>query len=168
MYRKHNPRPNPRPGTRREPVTQGEVDRLLEAPVSDGSGALVQLAVHTGARVSELAALRWEDVDFDAAAIILPADKTEARTVPMPPTLAPVLEAWRSEGNAKPGRRRGREPVPAAAGPGYVFPARNGGPRSPAALQRRFARLSRRTLGREISHHQIRQWFIAAHDPHQT
>ncbi len=47
--------------------TEDELARFLRAARAEGENvyALYATAIYTGARAGELAALRWEDVDFD-------------------------------------------------------------------------------------------------------
>jgi len=49
--------------------TPAQVDTLLKAAQGAGIGPIVTLAVTTGARLGELLALRWRDVEMDAARI---------------------------------------------------------------------------------------------------
>jgi integrase len=49
--------------------TPAQVDTLLKASTAAGIGPIVTLAVTTGARLGELLALRWRDVELDAARI---------------------------------------------------------------------------------------------------
>lgn len=70
--------------------------------------AYLQGLLITGARREELAALRWEDVDFRWRSLVL-NDKIEGtggRTIPLTPYLAELLEHLRLLGQIPPDRRR--------------------------------------------------------------
>jgi integrase len=60
------PKPNPRPPS---PAEAGEL--LTEASKDIDWGTLVWTAITTGARRGELCALRWIDIDFDNAVVML-------------------------------------------------------------------------------------------------
>ena len=51
------------------PLDRGQTGRLLEAAEGDRLEALYTLTVHTGLRPGELLALRWDDVDLEAATL---------------------------------------------------------------------------------------------------
>jgi integrase len=100
---------------------------------------LLQLASHTGARRSELLALRWTAVDLAAATVSIASRRTRvgyemvhrpgtrtaagARVVDVDPTTADALKVWRKAQVAE------REAWGAAYfDSGYVFTAENGEP----------------------------------------
>ena len=100
---------------RRIPEVLGidEVRRLLRA-LNPRERTLVLIAAGTGLRMSELFALKWKDVDFDANQLsvtrsivdqVVGPCKTEAsqKPVPLDPCLAKALSRWRR-------RTRYREP----------------------------------------------------------
>jgi integrase len=55
---------------------------LLEAARGDRLEALYVLAIHTGMRQGELLALKWEDVDLDAAVLRVRGTKTARSAAP--------------------------------------------------------------------------------------
>ena len=78
----------PRAGNPRERrVNPGELERLLtacEASRCRWLPAVIQLAVETGMRRSELLAMRWDDVDLEAHTVLLRNTKNGLpRTVPL-------------------------------------------------------------------------------------
>jgi integrase len=78
----------PRPNSPRERrATAGELERLLsacEATRCPWLPAIIQLAVETGMRRSELLAMRWNDVNLGASTVLLRNTKTGLpRTVPL-------------------------------------------------------------------------------------
>ena len=77
-------------------LTDEELARLGEAlaelqkqGVNSASLAIVRLLLLTGARRDEIAAAKWEHVDFQRGVLLLPDSKTGAKAVPL---AAPALE----------------------------------------------------------------------------
>lgn len=73
-----------------------DFDRLLASLAPERQTWLLS-AVYTGARLSELCALAWQDVDFAASIVHLRGTKTERsdRLIPLHPRLAARLQAER-------------------------------------------------------------------------
>lgn len=116
-------------------VLSAEEFRKLEAALQPRERVLVCLALSLGLRRGELAALRWQDIDFDQLAItvqrslvdqVVGPTKTEAslRPLPMDPRIATLLLCWRSvakyiqpkdyifaSDSNRAGRKRGKQPV---------------------------------------------------------
>lgn len=63
----------------RPTLTVDECKRLLDVSAEDGLGALVLLALHTGARQGELLALTWDDIDFDEGTMSITKSLKEVR-----------------------------------------------------------------------------------------
>jgi integrase len=87
----------PRPSKPRERrATTTELELLLsacEATSSRWLPALIQLAVETGMRRSELLAIRWDDVDLGAHTVLLRSTKNgHPRTVPLSPRALEILK----------------------------------------------------------------------------
>lgn len=78
-----------------------QIRRVLATCVGDDPASLrdrvlLQVALSTGLRSFELAALRWADLDLDAGQVIVRKGKGDKlRTVPIPADLTPLLEKWR-------------------------------------------------------------------------
>ena len=71
-----------RPDPRERRVAATELQRLLAACEAIGSRwlpAVIQLAVETGMRRSELLAMRWDDVDLEVRTVLLRNTKTVTR-----------------------------------------------------------------------------------------
>jgi integrase len=86
----------PRPSNPRERrATAGELERLLaacEVTSSRWLPAVIQLAVETGMRRSELLAMRWADVDMVARTVLLRNTKNGLpRTVPLSPRALEII-----------------------------------------------------------------------------
>jgi integrase len=87
----------PRAGNPRERrAYPGELEKLLTACEGSRSRwlpAVIQLAVETGMRRSELLAMRWEDVDLEAHTVLLRNTKNGLpRSVPLSPLARSVLK----------------------------------------------------------------------------
>src|SRR5215218_8784820 len=118
----------------RSPFSQEEASRLLGAAVGTRDEALLTLALRTGMRQGELAALRWEDVDLtDKPSIVVwrSADtrtKTRVSTtktgkdrkIHIGPRTAEVLKVHRAR------QREERMAATSRADPGLVFPNTKG------------------------------------------
>jgi integrase len=88
-------------------VTLDQFDALLADPQTIPIvKVLIELAMCTGARISELLGLKWDDVDWEGNSIFIHTsmvgknkNKTKTRgsqeDVPMHPELAATLKAWR-------------------------------------------------------------------------
>lgn len=98
---------NPCKGVRLAPVkamnrflSGAELQRLgaaLEAAAADGAHPhglnIVRLLALTGARRSEIASLRWGEVDVEHGCLRLAASKTGAKVIPLAPAALAILEA---------------------------------------------------------------------------
>jgi integrase len=86
----------PRPSNPRERrATAGELERLLaacEATSSPWLPAVIQLAVETGMRRSEMLTMRWADVDLEARTVLLRDTKNgRPRSVPLSPRALEII-----------------------------------------------------------------------------
>jgi integrase len=64
--------------------------------VNETFGRIIRLLALSGCRKSEIAELRWSEIDFDRALITLPGSRTKNRrvhTIPVPPAAIEVLAA---------------------------------------------------------------------------
>ena len=138
-------RPKPSTGKRRRIFERGELEQTIAA-APEPYRTLFTVAALTGARLSELLALRWANVrvdDVDDAEIEfahqvdrhghLAPTKTDgsARTVPIPPQLARLLAAH-------------RQTSPSVGPDSFVFPTRSGRP------------FSQRNIGRALRAAQVK------------
>jgi len=110
-------------GSRERVLTQTELAQLWTTLGQSNStplgqfGDIVRLLILTGQRRNEIAALRWDEVDFDRAVITLPPARTKnnrTHELPLSPLALAILQ--------RQPRRKGQE---------FVFPNRNGGPFDP-------------------------------------
>lgn len=106
-----------------------ELGALLDTPGTDvlasRDQAMLELFYSSALRLSELCALRWEDLDLtDGAARVL-GKGAKTRIVPVGSTAVAALRVWQTECGK-------------TVGP--VFPGRGGGPIGPRAVQTRLKR----------------------------
>jgi integrase len=122
-------------------------------------------AAYTGCRRGETLAIRWCDVDFEAAtaticrSIAEPGDKLvfkspkngKTRTIVIPPTLVNILTVHRDVQNAERREMRG-----SYTDHGLVFALADGSPVLPSAFGAAFKRLVRRCGVTDITLHDLR------------
>lgn len=136
-----------------------QVEALLAAPLA-GAGAaawrrqrdhaMLQLLYASGLRVSELIALRIEDLDLEAGLVRCRGKGDKQRLVPFGRTAAAALRGWIEGGWRRP---RGGAPV-------CLFPTASGRPMSRQAYWRSLAAYGRRAgLRRRLSPHMLRHSF---------
>lgn len=124
------------------------IRRLLAAAQGDRLYPLWLLAVATGMRRGEFCALRWEDVDFDAGAVVVrrslvmvgnkptiqePKTARSKRRVRLPESCVQALKTWRHE--------QKKERLAHGDGyedSGFVFTQRDGKPLRPDLLTGRY------------------------------
>lgn len=95
----------------KELAALGDTLRAFEAKGANRSAiAIIRLLTFTGARKSEIAALRWSEVDIERACLRLADSKTGAKVIMLGPPALAILSAL--------------EPV---EGSPFVFPAEAGG-----------------------------------------
>lgn len=156
--------------TERNVVDVSGVRALLERTADSELWAIVATAIGTGLRRSELCALRWSDIDFDAGTIhvrraavnlggkvIVKAPKTKRsqRTDHLPEFVLVVLRRhWAAQAE------RHLELGLGNRGPdGVVFDRRDGRSWDPNELSRQFSRLIRRTKLPQIRFHDLRHGY---------
>ncbi|WP_456414363.1 tyrosine-type recombinase/integrase, partial [Oceanithermus profundus] len=169
-YLEHSPAeiaelPKTRPEQRKaRALSQGEIERLLEAARGTRYYPLLYTTLALGLRRGEVLGLRWEDVDFDrdelaVQRIIVPVagkttvgePKTEGskRILPLPPDLRDVLLDW------------GVELERLRLYGGWVFPAGTGAetPINPRNLERAFKGLLKKAGLPDYRFHDLRHTF---------
>jgi integrase len=75
----------------------GELREIWNACPDGDYGAIVRLLMLTGARKTEIADLRWFEIDFDQALIMLPAARTKGRREHEIPLSAPALAILKAQ-----------------------------------------------------------------------
>lgn len=106
--------------TEKEVLMPEETKRVILAAKPGLYRTIIQTAVYTGARISELLALRWQNVKLDAAIIEIrrsvstarvqgemtqekhrwfdPKTRQGVRDIPIPPQLVAALKEWKEKG----------------------------------------------------------------------
>lgn len=147
-------------------LSQEETSRLSRAVAGTRDEALITLALRTGMRQGELAALRWEDADLDGErpyvevrrsadtrtqTVITPTKTGEERRVGIGPRTVALLERHRAA------QRKERMAGASWEDPGWVFPNTKGKVRRRDSVMRSFrAALARAGLPAEIRFHDLR------------
>jgi integrase len=118
-----------------------ETARLLEACTTPVYlRPIVELAMHTGMRRSEILALRWGDVELRRRILTLTQTKNnERRVIPINDTVAAVLKAW-----------------PRVVGTDALFPGLNG-----PMVTRAFLRACRKAGVSNLRLHDLRHTFAS-------
>lgn len=145
----------------REYLTPPEVEKLIEAATKAGrhgqrDAALLLLAYRHGLRVSELVALRWEQVDLAGALLHVRRAKNGIHSTH--PLRGPELRALRA-------LRRSNGAVP------YVFVSERGAPLTPSTIRKLVARAGRlASLPFPVHPHMLRHacGFYLANQGHDT
>lgn len=77
-------------------LSDGELGLIWRALGDDQYGVIVKLLMLSGQRLTEIASLRWDEVDFDRGVISLPAARTKnarPHDIPLTPTMRALLQA---------------------------------------------------------------------------
>ena len=129
----------------------------------------VMIALTTGCRRGELLALEWQDIDFDNCFITIdqsaqyipgkghitkdPKNETSKRTVPVPPSIMPLLKkykAWQNEEKLRLGEQWNPKD------PGRLFTTWNGKPMFPDTLSSWFREFVERHNLPKMTFHGLR------------
>ena len=143
----------------RRHFSQNEIERIMKVAAGSAFRPLIALALATGARRGELLALRWSDVDLERASIAIrrsmeqttdgvrekPPKNGKQRVVDLPASAIEVLK-----------RHRLRQATQAGLGPGYVFPAAEGGAWTPHKVTDGFREILRKAKIDSGSFHSLR------------
>lgn len=129
-----------------------EATQLVEVPTDAPLGlrdrALLELFYSSGLRLSELCALRWQDLDLAAGLVTVLGKGRKQRIVPVGRHARQALQAWRED-----------RPAPNSA---QVFPGRGGAPISQRAVQLRIKQLAQRQgLFKHVHPHMLRHSFAS-------
>jgi integrase len=147
-------------------LSQDEASRLSGAVAGTRDEALITLALRTGMRQGELAALRWDDADLEAErpyvevrrsadtrtkTVITPTKTGEERRVGIGPRTVALLERHRAS------QRKERMAAASWEDSGWVFPNTKGKVRRRDSVMRSFrAALVQAGLPTEIRFHDLR------------
>ena len=129
-------------------LSNEETARLFVAAASfdDFVRPLFHILFHTGMRLGEALALQWADIQFDLERIIIRTSKSgEGRRIPLRPSLAGELIAWR----------------PRADSPQWLFPNRDRKDAPMAAVRKGWIRLCRAAEIENLRPHDLRHNFTS-------
>ena len=147
-------------------LSQEDASRLLDAATGTRDEALITLALRTGMRQGELAALRWEDLDLEGPrpsirvcrsadtrtkTVVTPTKTGEERTLGIGPRTVEILKAHRA--------RQLEERMAATTweDPGWVFPNTRGKVRRRDSVMRSLQGFLRETgLPADVRFHDLR------------
>lgn len=139
-------------------LTPEQLSRLMDAPETDGpeglrDAAMLELFIATGARISELSALKLGDVDTVDASVRLFGKGSKERLVPLYARACRVCSRYVTSG-------RPRLLAAAEDDEGAFFISRRGRPMNASALRYRFDVLKRRAcIPDDITPHAMRHTF---------
>lgn len=146
----------PKPG-RKLPQTldADEIAQLLEIPTGEPIAvrdrALLELFYSSGIRLSELAALRWIDVDMDERMVRVVGKGEKTREVPVGTMAVEALESWREEQGTWCGQS-----------PPHCFTSKRGTPLTPRAIQLRVRHWAEhKGLWKRVHPHLLRHSFAS-------
>jgi len=89
-------------GPRERVLTQGELAEVWTSLGTDHFSNIVRLLILTGQRREEIGGLRWSEIDFDRAVIVLPPERTKNKrehTLPLSPQASAIIRSMKAEGN---------------------------------------------------------------------
>jgi integrase/recombinase XerC len=128
-----------------------EAKALVEVPTDRPLGlrdrALLELFYSSGLRLSELCALRWQDLDLAGGLVTVLGKGSKQRRVPVGSYARAALAEWKADQRA--------------ANDAFVFPGRNG-PITPRGVQARLQTLAQRQgLFKRVHPHLLRHSFAS-------
>lgn len=124
------------------------VELPTDAPLGLRDRAMLELFYSSGLRLSELCALRWQDLDVDQGLVTVLGKGSKQRTVPVGSHALRALQDWRQESQGQPDRP--------------VFPGRHGAPIGARAVQIRLRQLAQRQgLFKRVHPHLLRHSFAS-------
>lgn len=144
------PRPNP---GRIRAFSGQEVERVL-SQLSERMKRIVTFALNTGLRLTNIASLKWAQVDFVNRVITIPAEEhknKKAHTLPMNSTVFSLLQAVKTE--------RDNRNVVSLASAVNVFLSGMGEPYTSAGISDNFRRALERAGIEDATFHDLRHTF---------
>ena len=140
-------------------LTPSEISRFLARAKEEGYYEMFLLELSTGMRRGELLGLKWSDISFingslkisrqvvtagDQIIVQTPKTKTSVRTVVLPPYMLEILKEMKKNKTCE-----------------WIFPSpvREGEPRNPTAVLKRFKLILERSGCKDIRFHDLRHTF---------
>ena len=162
---------SPRQGQRLPKVlTKDDANVLMEVPegtsyTASRDRAILETLYSTGARVSELVGLNWDDVDVETGIVRLQGKGKKERIVPIGDIALEAIREYRSQQPGKPGKRtqgketKGLKQVERPTDPAPVFRNNRGGRLSARSVERMVKRSSQLLQGGTVTPHTLRHSF---------
>ena len=136
-------------------LTQAEIVRLLNQAYDEGYYELFLLELTTGMRRGEILGLKWRDLNLETGelnikrqlttkGISVPKTKSSIRTILLPPDMLELLQNMKKNANCE-----------------WIFPSpvKEGEPRNPTAITKRFRLMLERAHCKHVRFHDLRHTF---------
>lgn len=136
-------------------LTQAEIVRLLNQAYDEGYYELFLLELTTGMRRGEILGLKWRDLNLETGelnikrqlttkGISVPKTKSSIRTILLPPDMLELLQDMKKNANCE-----------------WIFPSpvKEGEPRNPTAITKRFRIMLERAHCKHVRFHDLRHTF---------
>ena len=161
---------SPRQGQRLPKVlTKDDANVLMEVPEGTSYSAsrdraILETLYSTGARVSELVGLNWDDVDVETGIVRLQGKGKKERIVPIGDIALEAIQKYRTQQPGKPGKGTGKETrgpkrKVRSTDPAPVFRNNRGGRLSARSIERMVKRSSQLLPGGTVTPHTLRHSF---------
>ena len=136
-------------------LTQAEIVRLLNQAYDEGYYEMFLLELTTGMRRGEILGLKWRDLNLETGelnikrqlttkGISVPKTKSSIRTILLPPDMLELLQNMKKNANCE-----------------WIFPSpvKEGEPRNPTAITKRFRIMLERAHCKHVRFHDLRHTF---------
>ncbi|MBE6676855.1 MAG: site-specific integrase [Ruminococcaceae bacterium] len=136
-------------------LTQAEIVRLLNQAYDEGYYELFLLELTTGMRRGEILGLKWRDLNLETGelnikrqlttkGVSVPKTKNSIRTILLPPDMLELLQDMKKNANCE-----------------WIFPSpvKEGEPRNPTAITKRFRIMLERAHCKHVRFHDLRHTF---------
>ena len=136
-------------------LTQAEIVRLLSQAYDEGYYEMFLLELTTGMRRGEILGLKWRDLNIDTGelnikrqlttkGISVPKTKSSIRTILLPPDMLELLKDMKKKAKYE-----------------WIFPSpvKEGEPRNPTAITKRFRIMLERSHCKHVRFHDLRHTF---------
>ena len=157
---------SPRQGQRLPKVlTKDDANVLMEAPegtryTASRDRAILETLYSTGARVSELVGLNWDDVDMETGIVRLQGKGKKERIVPIGDIALEAIREYRSQRSGTPAKRtQGLRQGTSPSNQVPVFKNNRGGRLSARSVERMVKRSSQFLPGGTVTPHTLRHSF---------
>ena len=151
-------------------LTKDQANALMDTPLGDSVAAsrdkaILETLYSTGARVSEVVGLNWDDVDLETGIVRLQGKGKKERVVPIGDLAVDAIQAYRRHLSQKKVKRfRGKNVLPSyeadqRTGMVPLFENNRGGRLSARSVERMVKRSSQSLQGGSVTPHTLRHSF---------